>query len=90
MPTAMFAPSRLIYPVAGIRDIEARALPGAVPPLMERAGAAAAALAPGDRVWLRHTKAGELSEHVNEFALVDGDRIVDTMLTYRGEGKAFL
>nr|HPG75332.1 amino acid deaminase/aldolase [Rhodoglobus sp.] len=53
-------------------------------------GAAAAALAPGDRVWLRHTKAGELSEHVNEFALVDGDRIVDTMLTYRGEGKAFL
>ena len=51
---------------------------------------AAAALAPGDRVWLRHTKAGELSEHVNEFALVDGDRIVDTMLTYRGEGKAFL
>jgi D-serine deaminase-like pyridoxal phosphate-dependent protein len=53
-------------------------------------GAAAAALEPGDRVWLRHTKAGELSEHVNEFALVDGDRIVDTMLTYRGEGKAFL
>ena len=50
----------------------------------------AEALAPGDRVWLRHTKAGELSEHVNEFALVDGDRIVDTMLTYRGEGKAFL
>jgi len=45
MPTAMFAPSRPIYPVAGIRDIEAQALPGAVPPLMERAGAAAAALA---------------------------------------------
>lgn len=53
-------------------------------------GRAAAALGPGDRVWLRHTKAGELSEHLNEFALVDGDRIVDTMLTYRGEGKAFL
>ena len=45
MPTAMFAPSRPIYRVAGIRDIEAQALPGAVPPLMERAGAAAAALA---------------------------------------------
>lgn len=53
-------------------------------------GRAAEALAPGDRVWLRHTKAGELSEHLNEFALVDGDRIVDTMTTYRGEGKAFL
>lgn len=53
-------------------------------------GAAAAALQVGDRVWLRHTKAGELSEHLLEFAVVDGDRIVDTVKTYRGEGKAFL
>jgi D-serine deaminase-like pyridoxal phosphate-dependent protein len=53
-------------------------------------GRGASALSVGDRVWLRHTKAGELSEHLNEFALVDGDRIVDTMKTYRGEGKAFL
>ncbi|MBX3098426.1 MAG: alanine racemase [Salinibacterium sp.] len=53
-------------------------------------GKAAAALAVGDRVWLRHTKAGELGEHLNELAMVDGDRIVETMPTYRGEGKAFL
>ncbi len=53
-------------------------------------GRAAASLRVGDRVWLRHTKAGELSEHLAEFALVDGDRIVDTVKTYRGEGKAFL
>ena len=53
-------------------------------------GKAAAALSVGDRVWLRHTKAGELSEHIAEFAMVDGDRIIDTMPTYRGEGKAFL
>ncbi|MCU1439089.1 MAG: alanine racemase [Rhodoglobus sp.] len=53
-------------------------------------GRAAAALEVGDRVWLRHTKAGELSEHLLEFALVDGDAIVETMPTYRGEGKAFL
>ncbi len=53
-------------------------------------GPAAAALNVGDRVWLRHTKAGELSEHLNEFAMVHGDRIVETMKTYRGEGKAFL
>jgi D-serine deaminase-like pyridoxal phosphate-dependent protein len=53
-------------------------------------GESAARLRVGDRVWLRHTKAGELSEHLNEFALVDGDRIVDTVKTYRGEGKAFL
>ena len=53
-------------------------------------GEAAALLAVGDRVWLRHTKAGELSEHLDAFVMVDGDRIVDTLPTYRGEGKAFL
>ena len=31
------------------------------------------ALRPGDRVWFRHAKAGELCEHVNEVQLVDGD-----------------
>lgn len=41
----MFAASRTIYPVAGIRNIEALAIPGAEPPLMERAGEAAARLA---------------------------------------------
>ncbi|WP_438855103.1 alanine racemase [Agromyces sp. M3QZ16-3] len=45
---------------------------------------------PGDRIWLRHTKSGELAEHLNEFALVDGDEVVGTVPTYRGEGKAFL
>ena len=53
-------------------------------------GTSAAQLRIGDRVWLRHTKAGELSEHLNEFALVDRDRVVDRLPTYRGEGKAFL
>jgi D-serine deaminase-like pyridoxal phosphate-dependent protein len=53
-------------------------------------GAAAAALRVGDRVWLRHTKAGELSEHLDAFAIVDGDRVVETVPTYRGEGKIFL
>lgn len=53
-------------------------------------GAAAGRLRAGDRVWFRHTKSGELSEHLNEFAVVDGDAVVDTVPTYRGEGKAFL
>jgi D-serine deaminase-like pyridoxal phosphate-dependent protein len=53
-------------------------------------GAAAGILRVGDRVWLRHTKSGELSEHVNEFHLVEGEAVVGTSLTYRGEGKAFL
>ncbi|TFC14617.1 amino acid deaminase/aldolase [Cryobacterium algoritolerans] len=53
-------------------------------------GAAAVRLRVGDRVWLRHSKSGEPSEHVNEFAVVDDGRVVDLLPTYRGEGKAFL
>ncbi|MEV4844248.1 amino acid deaminase/aldolase [Micromonospora matsumotoense] len=53
-------------------------------------GAAAAGLRIGDRVWFRHAKAGELCERVNELQLVDGDTVVDTVPTYRGEGHAFL
>jgi len=53
-------------------------------------GAAAATLRVGERVWLRHTKSGELSEHLNEFALVEDGIVVDMLPTYRGEGKAFL
>jgi len=44
----------------------------------------------GDRVWFRHAKAGELSEHVDEFQLVEGGAIVGAAVTYRGEGKTFL
>ena len=44
----------------------------------------------GDRVWLRHTKAGEASEHLNAFAVVHDGAVVDELPTYRGEGKAFL
>ena len=52
-------------------------------------GATAGELRPGDRVWFRHAKAGELCEHVNELQLVDGDTATPTP-TYRGEGHAFL
>ncbi|GAB3622511.1 alanine racemase [Mariniluteicoccus endophyticus] len=53
-------------------------------------GPSAAGLAVGDRVWFRHAKAGELSEHVNRFLVVDGAAVVDEVPTYRGEGRAFL
>ncbi|MGD9735393.1 MAG: amino acid deaminase/aldolase [Solirubrobacterales bacterium] len=53
-------------------------------------GAAAAGLAVGDRAYLRHAKAGELCERFAELHLVEGERIVDVVPTYRGEGKAFL
>ncbi|MFD4422699.1 alanine racemase [Agromyces sp. NPDC058484] len=53
-------------------------------------GTAASRLRAGDRVWFRHTKSGELAEHLTAFAVVDGDATVDMIPTYRGEGKAFL
>ncbi|GAA2001660.1 amino acid deaminase/aldolase [Catenulispora subtropica] len=53
-------------------------------------GPGAARLAVGDRVWFRHTKAGEVCERVNVLHLVDGDRIVGSPPTYRGEGQALL
>jgi D-serine deaminase-like pyridoxal phosphate-dependent protein len=58
-------------------------------------GAAARSLRVGDRVWFRHAKSGELAERVDGYRLIDGDqtsgmRVVDTLPTYRGEGKAFL
>jgi D-serine deaminase-like pyridoxal phosphate-dependent protein len=53
-------------------------------------GAAADRLRIGDRVWFRHAKAGELCERFAELHLIEGDRIVETVPTYRGEGKCFL
>jgi D-serine deaminase-like pyridoxal phosphate-dependent protein len=52
-------------------------------------GEAADALRPGDRVWFRHAKAGELCEHVNDLQLVDRETATPAP-TYRGEGHAFL
>jgi D-serine deaminase-like pyridoxal phosphate-dependent protein len=60
-------------------------------------GNASRRLSVGDRVWLRHTKSGEIMEHTNEVVpvLVDapgdgGSSSLETMLSYRGEGKCFL
>jgi len=53
-------------------------------------GPPAADLQIGDRVYMRHTKAGELCERFDALHLVEGDRIVDLVPTYRGEGKTFL
>jgi D-serine deaminase-like pyridoxal phosphate-dependent protein len=53
-------------------------------------GLAADSLALGDRVWLRHAKAGELCERFGELHLIDGGAVVATVPTYRGEGQTFL
>jgi D-serine deaminase-like pyridoxal phosphate-dependent protein len=53
-------------------------------------GPPAAELRVGDRAYLRHAKAGELCERFDSLHLVEGERIVDVVPTYRGEGKTFL
>jgi D-serine deaminase-like pyridoxal phosphate-dependent protein len=52
-------------------------------------GPAADGLRIGDRVWLRHAKAGELCERFAQLHLIEGDVITATVPTYRGEGKTF-
>jgi D-serine deaminase-like pyridoxal phosphate-dependent protein len=51
-------------------------------------GAAARRLRPGDRVWLRHAKAGELAERFTDYYVLDGDQVT-AVPTYRGEGQCF-
>lgn len=53
-------------------------------------GDAADRLRVGDRVWLRHAKAGEACEHVRELVVVRSDELAERWATYRGEGHAFL
>jgi D-serine deaminase-like pyridoxal phosphate-dependent protein len=82
-------PSRLPSPwlPAGLRLDSQEGAGEVQTPLL---GAAAGRLRIGDRVWLRHAKAGELCERFNELHLIDGDAVVATVPTYRGEGLAFL
>ncbi|TQF07735.1 amino acid deaminase/aldolase [Kitasatospora acidiphila] len=82
-------PDRLPEPYlpAGLRYDPQEAAGEVQTPLL---GPAADDLLVGDRVWFRHAKAGELCERFAELHLVDGDRVVATVPTYRGEGRTFL
>jgi D-serine deaminase-like pyridoxal phosphate-dependent protein len=53
-------------------------------------GRAADLLSVGDRVWFRHTKAGELCERFDALHLIEDGRHTGTVPTYRGEGRTFL
>ena len=46
-------------------------------------------LALGDAVLFRHAKAGELTERFESILIVEGDKIVDRLPTYRGLGWTF-
>ncbi|MEH0110995.1 alanine racemase [Tersicoccus sp. MR15.9] len=78
-PTVVWPAGARFEPLEGAGEVQT--------PLRVPAGAS---LTPGDRVWLRHAKGGELAEHVNEYLVVDGGRVRDAWPTYRGDGMAFL
>ncbi|MGA5193113.1 amino acid deaminase/aldolase [Streptomyces exfoliatus] len=82
-------PDRLPTPVwpAGLRLTRTEGAGEVQTPLT---GPGAAGLRVGDRVWFRHTKAGELCERVTTLHLVDDGRIIESVPTYRGEGEVFV
>jgi D-serine deaminase-like pyridoxal phosphate-dependent protein len=81
-------PSRSPRPTwpAGLRLLGAEGAGEVQTPLR---GKAARDLMPGDRVWLRHAKAGEMCERFDVVHLVSGDAVVRSVPTYRGEGQTF-
>jgi D-serine deaminase-like pyridoxal phosphate-dependent protein len=79
LPRPVFPPGLRLDPLEGAGEVQT--------PLL---GRGARDLRVGDRVWMRHAKAGELCERFDVLHLVRGDERVATVPTYRGEGKAFL
>ena len=79
LPTPALPPGLKLDPMEGAGEVQT--------PLL---GPGAASLRVGDRVHFRHAKAGELCERFDSLLLVEGDRVVDEVATYRGEGKTFL
>lgn len=79
MPTPYLPPGLALNSVEGTGEVQT--------PLT---GAAARQLKIGDKVYFRHTKAGELCERFDHLHLIRGAAIVDTVPTYRGEGRTFL
>jgi D-serine deaminase-like pyridoxal phosphate-dependent protein len=72
---------------AGLRMLRAEGAGEVQTPLR---GAAARSLRIGDRVWMRHAKAGELCERFQVLHLLAGTRLIGAAPTYRGQGRSFL
>jgi D-serine deaminase-like pyridoxal phosphate-dependent protein len=52
-------------------------------------GAEARAMRIGDRVWMRHAKAGEMLERFDTVHLIEGSTVTGSVPSYRGEGQNF-
>lgn len=79
MPTPYLPSGLKLNPIEGTGEVQT--------PLT---GEPTARLKIGDKVYFRHTKSGELCERFDRLHLVRGAEIVDTVPTYRGEGRTFL
>ncbi|MET7454328.1 amino acid deaminase/aldolase [Streptomyces sp. NPDC005574] len=79
MPTPAWPPGLRVTATESFGEVQTPLVGGPAPTLRI-----------GDRVWLRHAKAGELCERVGELHLVGGDEVIETVPTYRGEGRHFL
>jgi D-serine deaminase-like pyridoxal phosphate-dependent protein len=79
MPTPYLPEGLTLDPLEGAGEVQT--------PLK---GTPANGLALGDKVYFRHTKAGELCERFDRLYFVQGEAIADEVPTYRGEGKTFL
>jgi len=86
-PTASRQPRLVGLP--GIRLTKREGAGEVQTPLEARRRARHALAQVGDRVWLRHAKAGEALERFDELHMLRGDRVVKTVPTYRGEGRNF-
>lgn len=72
------------------RDLKMATLEGPGEVQTPLTGAAARNLQLGSHVWMRHAKAGEQCEWTEQVLVVSGGEVVDTWLTYRGEGRSFV
>ncbi|NYD42029.1 amino acid deaminase/aldolase [Nocardioides panaciterrulae] len=81
-------PDRLPVPWAPA-GLQLTSLEGAGEVQTPLTGHATGLLSIGDLVWFRHAKSGEPFEHTGTVHLLQGDRIVDSVPTYRGLGLAF-
>jgi D-serine deaminase-like pyridoxal phosphate-dependent protein len=81
-------PSRLPTPYlpAGLRLLDREGAGEVQTPVT---GPGVADLRLGDRVWLRHAKAGELAERFEQYHLVRGGKLAGVVPTYRGDGQSF-
>lgn len=80
-------PSRLPTPIDGARFVGSEGAGEVQTPLRYPRGRDGGAI--GSRVWLRHAKAGEAMERFDRVHLVRAGRLVETVPTYRGEGRNF-